>query len=164
VKVDPRIPKTPSRGRIYVMGAADFVPNNGMYGMYGITIVFAIVALQLCMGVWLLAAEECGPRARTKPSEFHKFHKFYCLKRDLTRVNFSTFLPDLLLLLLGSGGGSASPNPWYKRVDHYPCRFRNISPTTPAPKFPVNLGAGFLTQSHVFYFGICMFRSKMKKL
>ena len=55
VKVNPKIPKTPSRVRNYVMGAADFVPNNGIYGIYGITMVFVIVALQLCMGVWLMA-------------------------------------------------------------------------------------------------------------
>ena len=77
VKVNPKIPKTPSRVRNYVMGAADFVPNNGIYGIYGITMVFVIVALQLCMGVWLMAAEESGLRERTKPAEFHKFHKFH---------------------------------------------------------------------------------------
>ena len=80
VKGNPKIPKTPSRVRNYVMGAADFVPNNGIYGIYGITMVFVIVALQLCMGVWLLAAEESGLRERTKTTEFHKFHKFHFLK------------------------------------------------------------------------------------
>ena len=34
-----------------MMGAADFVPKNGITG---ITMVFVIVALQLCMGVWLV--------------------------------------------------------------------------------------------------------------
>ena len=37
------------------MGAADFVPKNGINGINGITMVFVIVALQLCMGVWLMA-------------------------------------------------------------------------------------------------------------
>ena len=34
-----------------MMGAADFVPKNGING---ITMVFVIVALQICMGVWLV--------------------------------------------------------------------------------------------------------------
>ena len=37
-----------------MMGAADFVPKNGINGINGITMVFVIVALQLCMGVWLV--------------------------------------------------------------------------------------------------------------
>ncbi len=37
------------------MGAADFGPNNGIYRICGITMVFVIVALQLCLGVWLMA-------------------------------------------------------------------------------------------------------------
>ncbi len=68
VKVHPKIPKTPSRVRSYVMGAADFAPNNKVYGINGITMVFVIVALQLCMGVWLMSAEERGFRERTKPA------------------------------------------------------------------------------------------------
>ena len=36
-----------------MMGAADFVPKNGINGINGITMVFVIVALQLCMGIWL---------------------------------------------------------------------------------------------------------------
>ena len=36
------------------MGAADFVPKNVINGINGITMVFVIVALQLCMGVWLV--------------------------------------------------------------------------------------------------------------
>ena len=40
VKVNPKIPKTPSRVRNYVMGAADFVPKKGINGTDGITMVF----------------------------------------------------------------------------------------------------------------------------
>ena len=47
VKVNTKIPKTSSGVRNYLMGAADFVPNNGLYGIDGITMVFVIVALQL---------------------------------------------------------------------------------------------------------------------
>ena len=47
VKVNPEIPKTPSRVRNYVMGAVDFVPNKGINGINAITMVFVIVALQL---------------------------------------------------------------------------------------------------------------------
>ena len=36
------------------MGAADFLPKNGLNGVNGITMVFVIVALQLCMGAWLV--------------------------------------------------------------------------------------------------------------
>ena len=36
------------------MGAADFVPKNGINGINATTMVFMIVALQLCMGVWLV--------------------------------------------------------------------------------------------------------------
>ena len=55
MKVNPKIPKTPSRVRNYItMGAADFVPKNGINGINGITMVFVIVAFQLCMGVWLV--------------------------------------------------------------------------------------------------------------
>ena len=50
VKVNPKIPKTPSRVRNYVMGSADFVPKNVIFGIVGITLVFA---LQLCVGVRL---------------------------------------------------------------------------------------------------------------
>ena len=37
------------------MGAAEIVPKNGINGITGITTVFVVVALQLCMGVWLVA-------------------------------------------------------------------------------------------------------------
>ena len=37
-----------------MMGAADFVPKNGINGINGIAMIFVIVALQLWMGVWLV--------------------------------------------------------------------------------------------------------------
>ena len=40
MKVNPKIPKTPSRVRSYVKGAADFVPKNSIFGINGITMVF----------------------------------------------------------------------------------------------------------------------------
>ena len=40
MKVNPQIPKTPSHVKSYMMGAADFVPKNGIFGINGITMVF----------------------------------------------------------------------------------------------------------------------------
>ncbi len=53
VKGNPKIPKTPPRVRNYEMGSADFVPKNRFFAIFGITMVFVFVALQLCMGVRL---------------------------------------------------------------------------------------------------------------
>ena len=48
------------------MGAADFVPNNGIYGIYGITMVFCDCSIATLHGCLADGPEECGLREKTK--------------------------------------------------------------------------------------------------